>query len=98
MTPVVSAALLDVGVIVTAVLSVCGVRSPFTSLIAGLRLLSGAPAQSLTWTFTGSTWLFLSLSVTDWLVIGGWNAPVPTLIVVDALSAPPSLSVTVTDA
>src|SRR3954468_7411296 len=97
MTPVVSAALDEVGVIVVIVSSLCGVRSPLTSLIAGASVVAAAPAQSLTWTLTGRTCPFLSLSVTGWFVIGGWKAPVPTLIVVEAGSeAAPSLSVTLT--
>src|SRR3954447_3031616 len=86
MTPVVSAALEEVGVIVVVASSFSGVRSPLTSLIAGASVVAAAPEQSLTWTLTGSTCPFLSLSVTGWFVIGGWKAPVPTLIVVDAVS------------
>src|SRR4051795_11235391 len=96
MTPVVSAELTDVGVIVVVPSSLCGVRSPFSSLIVGVSVVAAAPEQSLTWTLTGRTCPFLSLSVTGWLVIGGWEAPVPTLIVGDAPSYPPSSSVTLT--
>src|SRR3954447_1252790 len=96
MTPVESAELVEVGVIVAVPSSLCGVRSPLTSRMAGISVVAAAPEQSLTWTLTGRTCPFLSLSVTGWLVIGGWKAPVPTLIVVDALSYPPSSSVTLT--
>src|SRR3954470_21703993 len=96
MKPVVSAALTEGGVMVVAESSFCGVWSPLTSLIAGASVVAAAPEQSLTWTLTGRTCPFLSLSVTGWLVIGGWKAPVPILIVVDAVSYPPSSSVTLT--
>src|SRR3954452_20876760 len=98
MTPVVSAALDEVGVIVVVASSFSGVRSPLRSLIAGASVVAAAPEQSLTWTLIGSTCPFLSLSVTGWFVIGGWKPPVPTLIVVDAVSYPPSSSVTLTEA
>src|SRR5919202_6863211 len=98
MTPVVSAALTDVGVIVVVASSLCGVRSPLTSRMAGLRLVTAAPAQSLMWTLTGRTWPFLSLSVTGWLVIGAWDAPLPTFPGVDAVSHAPASSGAFTEA
>ena len=73
-----SAALTDPGVIVDVVSSLWGVVSPCTRRIAGLRPVAPTPLQSLMWILTGSVWPFLSLSVTGWLVIGGWNAPEPT--------------------
>src|SRR5688572_15015974 len=98
MTPVVSAELTDSGVIVTVVSSATPVvRSPLFSSIRGARLATGAPAQSVTLTFTGSTWPFFSLSVTGWFVIGGRKLPEPIPTVVSATSeAPPSSSVTCT--
>src|ERR671924_2236809 len=93
MTPVVSAAETEPGVITTALSSEIVVRSPATRRIAGARLFTPAPVQSVIWIFTGSTWPFRSLSVTGWFVIGGRNAPVPTPTVVVFVSKPPSLSV-----
>src|SRR5918911_4843200 len=93
MTPVVSAAEAEPGVIVTAPSSAVAVWSPATSRIAGVRLFTPAPLQSVILIFTGSTWPFRSLSVTGWLVIGGRNPPVPTPTVVVFVSKPPSLSV-----
>src|SRR5919198_76762 len=84
MTPVVSALLTLGGVITSVLSSVCGVRSPFSRRIAGVRFVSGLPLQSLNFTFTGKTWPFLSLSVTDALVIGARNWPVPTATTVVA--------------
>src|SRR5919109_2699637 len=89
-TPVVSALDTDSGVIATAVSSNVAVWSPSTSRIAGDRLLTPAPLQSVIWILTGSTCPFFSLFVTGWFVIGGRNAPVPTwtpiVFVSDALS------------
>src|ERR687887_1061167 len=93
MTPVVSAAEDEVGVIWTIESSATCVWSPATSRIDGDRLFTPAPLQSVIWIFTGSTWPFRSLSVTGWFVIGGRNAPVPTPTVVVFVSKPPSLSV-----
>src|ERR671939_1276233 len=93
MTPVVSAAETEPGVIETALSSGSDVWSPATSRIAGVRLFTPAPVQSVIWIFTGSTWPFFSLFVTGWFVIGGRNAPVPTPIVIVFVSKPPSLSV-----
>src|SRR5919206_3356734 len=93
MTPLESAAETEPGVIETALSSGSDVWSPATSRIAGVRLFTPAPAQSVIWIFTGSTWPFRSLSVTGWLVIGGRNAPFPTPTVVDFVSKPLSLSV-----
>src|SRR5215210_3052850 len=95
-TPVVSAALTDGGTIVSVPSSYIGVRSPFISLISGARFVTATPLQSVTLILTGSTWPFFSLSVTGWFVIGGRNSPVPILTVVDAVSKPPSSSVTLT--
>src|SRR5919206_2869502 len=96
MTPVVSAAEDEVGVIWTIESSGTEVWSPATRRIVGLRLFTPAPLQSVIWIFTGSTWPFLSLFVTGWFVMGGRNAPVPTPTVVVFVSKPPSLSVTFT--
>src|SRR5205085_7083719 len=96
MTPVVSAAEEDVGVIDTALSSGTDVWSPATSRIAGVSVFMPAPPQSVIWIFTGSTCPFLSLLVTGWFVIGGRNAPVPTPTVVLCVAEPLSLSVTVT--
>src|SRR2546421_7702529 len=96
MTPVVSAAEADVGVIWTTESSATDVWSPATSLIEGERLFTPAPLQSVIWIFTGSTWPFFSLFVTGWFVIGGRNPPVPTPIVIAFVSDAPSLSVTFT--
>src|SRR5947207_618642 len=63
------------------------------SLIDGDRLFRPAPLQSVSWTFTGSTWPFLSLFVTGVFVTGGRNAPEPTPTVIVFVSKPPSLSV-----
>src|SRR5205085_2094529 len=93
MTPVVSAADDEVGVIWTIESSGTEVWSPATSRIDGDRLFTPAPLQSVIWIFTGSTWPFLSLFVTGWFVIGGRKAPVPTPTVVVFVSKPPSLSV-----
>src|SRR5437588_7882673 len=93
MTPVVSAFETDGGVMATDVSSKIVVWSPATSRIAGTRLFTPAPPQSVIWIFTGSTWPFLSLFVTGWFVIGGRNPPVPTPTVVVLVSKPPSLSV-----
>src|ERR687883_1441552 len=93
MTPLVSAAETEPGVIETALSSTTEVWSPATSRIAGVRLFTPAPVQLVIWIFTGSTWPFRSLSVTGWLVIGGRNAPVPTPTVAVFVSKPPSLSV-----
>src|SRR5947209_10836033 len=98
-TPVVSAAETDGGVIETTASSLVVVWSPAPSRIAGVSPLTGAPLQSLIWIFTGRTWLFLSLFVTGWLVIGGKNAPVPTptvKVAVEPAFEPPSLSVILT--
>src|SRR5919197_1323535 len=78
MTPVVSAADDDVGVIWTIESSGTEVWSPGTRRIDGDRLFTPAPLQSVIWTFTGSTWPFFSLFVTGVLVTGGRNAPEPT--------------------
>src|SRR2546421_12060320 len=93
MTPVVSAAEDEVGVIWTTLSSGIDVWSPATSLIEGERLLRPAPLQSVSWTFTGSTWPFFSLFVTGVFVTGGRNAPVPTPTVIVFVSEAPSLSV-----
>src|SRR2546421_8118378 len=93
MTPVVSAAEADVGVIWTTESSATDVWSPATSLIEGERLFTPAPLQSVIWIFTGSTWPFFSLFVTGVFVTGGWNEPVPTPTVIVFVSKPPSLSV-----
>src|SRR5437764_14575318 len=93
MTPVVSAAEDEVGVIGTTESSGTEVWSPATSLIDGDRLFTPTPLQSVIWIFTGSTWLFFSLFVTGWLVIGGRKPPVPTPTVVVFVSYPRSLSV-----
>src|SRR5919199_1578522 len=97
MTPLESAAETEPGVIVTALSSGVVVWSPATSRIAGARLFTAAPVQSVIWIFTGSTWPLRSLSVTGWLVIGGRNAPAPTLTVVEAVADPVSSSVTLTE-
>src|SRR2546421_2623297 len=75
MTPVVSAFDTDGGVIVTTASSDVVVWSPGPSRIAGTRLFCPTPLQSVIWILTGSTWPFLSLFVTGWLVIGGGKAP-----------------------
>src|SRR5919201_6630476 len=93
MTPVVSAAETEVGVIVIVLSSASDVWSPSTRRIAGARLFTAAPLQFVIWIFTGRTWPFRSLSVTGWFVIGGRNAPEPTPTVVVFVSEPPSLSV-----
>src|SRR5919197_5069729 len=93
MTPVVSAADDDVGVIWTIESSGTEVWSPATSLIEGDRLFTPAPLQSVIWIFTGSTWPFFSLFVTGVLVTGGRNAPVPTPTVIVLVSKARSLSV-----
>src|SRR5919197_4735236 len=96
MTPVVSAAETDPGVMTTAVSSESVVWSPWTRRIAGARLFTPAPVQLVIWIFTGSTWPFRSLSVTGWFVIGGRNAPEPTPTVSVFMSYAPSLSVILT--
>src|ERR687888_33485 len=96
MTPVVSAAEDDVGVIGTTESSGTEVWSPATSRIDGERLFTPAPLQSVIWIFTGSTWPFFSLFVTGVFVTGGRNAPVPTPTVIVFGPEPPSLSVTFT--
>src|SRR5919198_4767747 len=93
MTPVVSAAEDEVGVIATIESSATDVWSPATSRIDGERLFTPAPLQSVIWIFTGSTWPFFSLFVTGVLVTGGRNAPEPTPTVIVFVSEPPSLSV-----
>src|SRR5438874_1842580 len=93
MTPVVSAAEDEVGVIWTIESSGTEVWSPATSRIVGERLFTPAPLQSVIWIFTGSTWPFFSLFVTGVFVTGGRNAPVPTPTVIVFVSEPPSLSV-----
>src|SRR5919197_5529712 len=93
MTPVVSAAEDEVGVIATIESSATDVWSPATSRIDGERLFTPAPLLSVIWIFTGSTWPFFSLFVTGVLVTGGRNAPVPTPTVIVFVSEPPSLSV-----
>src|SRR5438105_2196725 len=92
MTPVVSAAEDEVGVIWTTLSSGMDVWSPATSRIDGDRLLSPAPLQSVSCTFTGSTWPFFSLFVTGVFVTGGRKAPDPTPTVIVLVSKPPSLS------
>src|SRR3989440_1353797 len=93
MTPVVSAAEADVGVIWTTESSATDVWSPATSLIEGERLFTPAPLQSVIWIFTGSTWPFFSLFVTGVFVTGGRNAPEPTPTVIVFVSKAPSWSV-----
>src|ERR671931_1933872 len=93
MTPVVSAAEDDVGVIWTIESSGTEVWSPATSRIEGERLFTPAPLQSVIWIFTGRTWPFFSLFVTGVFVTGGRNTPEPTPTVVVFVSNPPSLSV-----
>src|SRR5205085_8616732 len=93
MTPVVSAADDEVGVIWTIESSGTEVWSPATSRIDGDRLFKPAPLQSVIWIFTGRTWPFLSLFVTGVFVTGGRNAPDPTPTVIVFVSEPPSLSV-----
>src|ERR671930_97931 len=96
MTPVVSAAEDEVGVIWTIESSGTEVWSPATSRIEGDRLFTPAPLQSVIWIFTSSTCPFFSLFVTGVLVTGGRNAPVPTPTLNVFGSEPPSLSVTFT--
>src|SRR5881227_3349271 len=96
MTPVVSAAEDDVGVIWTIESSGTEVWSPAASRIEGDRLFTPAPLQSVIWIFTGRTCPFLSLFVTGVFVTGGRNAPVPTPTVMVFVSKPPSLSVILT--
>src|SRR5919197_6173586 len=93
MTPFVSAAEDEVGVIWTIESSGTDVWSPATSRIEGDRLFTPAPLQSVIWIFTGSTWPFFSLFVTGVFVTGGRNPPVPTPTVIVFVSDPPSLSV-----
>src|SRR2546421_3835760 len=93
MTPVVSAAEDEVGVIWTIESSGTEVWSPATSRIDGDRLFTPWPLQSVIWIFTGSTWPFFSLFVTGVFVTGGRNAPVPTPTVIVFVSEAPSLSV-----
>src|SRR5919201_3611277 len=93
MTPLVSAAETESGVIRTALSSEIVVWSPATSRIDGARLLTPAPLQSVILILTGRTCPFRSLSVTGWFVIGGRNAPLPTLTVRVFVSEAPSLSV-----
>src|SRR5919201_1681445 len=93
MTPFVSADETESGVIRTALSSEIVVWSPATSRIAGARLLTPAPLQSVILILTGRTWPFRSLSVTGWFVIGGRKAPEPTPTVSVFVSEPPSLSV-----
>src|ERR1041384_7522230 len=93
MTPVVSAADDEVGVIGTTESSGTDVWSPATRRIDGGRLFTPAPLQSVIWIFTGSTWPFFSLLVTGVFVTGGRNAPEPTPTVIVFVSEPPSLSV-----
>src|SRR5205085_6184100 len=93
MTPVVSAAEDEVGVIWTIESSGTEVWSPATSRIDGDRLFTPPPLQSVIWIFTGRTWPFLSLFVTGVFVTGGWNEPEPTPTVIVFVSEPPSLSV-----
>ena len=75
--PLVSAELTDGGVITSVVSSLAGVRSPARRRMAGARLVTGFPLQSVILTLTGRTWPFLSLSVTDAFVMGGMKMPVP---------------------
>src|SRR6188474_1090265 len=78
MIPVVSALDTDPGVIATTLSSPTDVRSPFFNAMAGFKPVTGTPLQSVSLTFTGSTWPFLSLFVTGVFVTGGTNSPVPT--------------------
>src|SRR5947208_12573784 len=93
MTPLVSAAEDEVGVIWTIESSGTEVWSPATSLIDGDRLFTPAPLQSVIWTFTGRTWPFFSLFVTGVFVTGGRRALVPTPTVIVFVSELPSFSV-----
>src|SRR2546423_553422 len=92
MTPVVSAAEDEVGVIWTIESSGTEVWSPATSRIDGERLFTPWPLQSVIWIFTGSTWPFFSLFVTGVFVTGGWDEPVATPTGIGFVSRPPSLS------
>src|SRR5436305_1831010 len=94
--PVVSAALADVGTeIMSPESSAKVVRSPLLRRIAGeVGSVTAVPLQSVNRTLTGRTWLFLSLSVMRWFVIGARNVAAPMLVDVDAVSDAPSASVT----
>src|ERR1051325_1768129 len=93
MTPVVSAAGDEGGVIWTIESPGTEGWAPATRRIDGDRLFTPAPLQSVIWIFTGRTCPFFSLFVTGVFVTGGRNAPEPTPTVIVFVSEPPSLSV-----